>query len=173
MHRGVKVVEFGALTEEQRSQLEGDEPDPFDAKGSTLHFRSKDRHVGLRDGMDRLVASAGLVLAEVEVEHDRFDVVGLGGVIVNAHHRGRGFARDVVQAALRIALSLGPPFALLFCHDDRTGLYRKLGFAEVKSEVLVRQPAGYMPIPQRTMWRALRDGAQWPAGRVVVESLPF
>jgi predicted N-acetyltransferase YhbS len=173
LYESVQLVEFDSLTEEQRSQLEGDEPDPFDARGITLQFRAKDRHVGLRDGMGRLVASAGLVLAEVEVERERLDIVGLGGVIVNADHRGRGLGREVVQAALGSARGVGPAFAILFCHADRGVLYRKLGFAEVNAEVLVQQPAGYVPIPQRTMWRALHDGARWPAGRVVVESLPF
>lgn len=129
--------------------------------------------MGLRDSTGLLVASAGLVVAEVEVGNDRFPVVGVGGVIVNARHRGRGLAREVVHGVLGRARGVGPAFAILFCHADRAGLYRKLGFAVVNAEVLVRQPAGYVPIPQRTMWRALHEGARWPAGRVVVKSLPF
>src|ERR1700731_2538949 len=61
------VVEFGRLTDTQRAELEGDEDDPFDAAGDTLKWRSKDRHVALRGPEGHLVASAGLVLAEVQV----------------------------------------------------------------------------------------------------------
>ena len=56
---------------------------------------------------------------------------------------------------------------------DRVGLYRKLGFAEVAVQVLIAQPGGYVAMPDRTMWRALRPGASWPAGDVTVRSLPF
>lgn len=169
----MEVVEFGPLTDALRRELEGDEEDPFDAEGIRVRFRSKDRHVGLRDGAGRLVASTGMVVVEVEVDRKRFPVVGLGGVIVNAQHRGRGLGREVVQAALTKALGLGPAFAMLFCHEDRAGLYRKVGFLSVDAEVLVQQPAGYALMPQRTMWRALHKNADWPAGRVVVHSLPF
>jgi predicted N-acetyltransferase YhbS len=169
----MKLVEFGELTEAHRRELEGDEEDPFNAQGIDVQFRSKDRHVGLRDGAGRLVASAGMVVVEVEVERKRFPVVGLGGVIVNAQHRGHGLGREVVRAALTTAQGLGPAFAMLFCHSDRAGLYRKLGFSPVGAEVIVRQSSGWAAMPQQTMWRALREMVEWPAGRVVVHSLPF
>ena len=138
-----------------------------------MHFQPKDRHVGLRDDAGRLVASTGIVLVEVEVDRERFPVVGLGGVIVNAQHRGRGFGREIVQAALTKARKLGPAFALLFCHEGRAGLYRKLGFSPVDAEVVVWQPSGYASMPQQTMWRPLHGKREWPRGGVVVHSLPF
>jgi predicted N-acetyltransferase YhbS len=173
LHKGVEIVEFGLLTEAHRRDLEGDEQDPFDARGIGVEFRPKDKHVGLRDGAGRLVASTGMVVVEVEVERERFSVVGLGGVIVNADHRGRGLGRRVVQAALVKARNLGPAFAMLFCHDDRAGLYHKVGFSRVDAEVVVRQSDGYAPMPQWTMWRPLHVKLRWPPGKVVVHSLPF
>jgi predicted N-acetyltransferase YhbS len=169
----MEIVEFGQLTPEIRAELEGDELDPFDAGGATLEFRRKDRHVALRDDVGRLIASTGIVVVEVEAGSERFPVAGIGGVIVNAGYRSRGFARTVVEAALAKARTLGPEFALLFCHADRSGLYRKLGFVDVESEVLVAQPDGYAPMPQLAMVRALRDGAAWPDGPLTVHSLPF
>ena len=151
----------------------GDEADPFDAAGSTLQYRAKDQHVALREQGGPLVASTGMLLVDVEVAQERFPVVGIGGVIVNAAFRGRGLAREVVEAALAKARTLGPAHALLFCHADRAGLYRRLGFAEVLSEVVIQQPGGPAVMPQRTMWRALRDDATWPTGPVIVHSLPF
>jgi predicted N-acetyltransferase YhbS len=169
----MEVIEFGRLTDAYRHALEGDEVDPFDAAGIGLQFRSKDRHVGLRDDAGQLVASTGIVLTEVEIESSRFPVVGFGGVIVSAAHRGRGLGRSVVQAALAKARQLGPRFAILFCHEDRAGLYRRLGFVEVPDPVLVQQPGGPAPMPQRTMWIALDGAATWPRGEVMVHSLPF
>jgi predicted N-acetyltransferase YhbS len=169
----MEVIELGPLSAAQKRELEGDEHDPFDEAGITLRYRTKEQHVVLRGESGRLVASSGLLVVDVEVGAERFPVVGLGGVIVNAEHRGRGLGRVVVQAALDRALTLGPAFAMLFCHEDRAALYRKLGFAYVDAEVVVEQPSGPQAMPQRTMWRPLRDGAQWPDGDLVVHSLPF
>jgi predicted GNAT family N-acyltransferase len=191
----MEVVEFGPLTDELRAQLEGDEDDPFDAAGIELQFRRKERHVALRAPDGALVASTGLLVVEVEVESarfpagatneptrsparaesepTRFPVVGVGGVIVNRRWRGRGLARQVVEAALATAQTLGPDFALLFCHDDRAGLYVRLGFADVPGVVRVDQPGGYRAMPQRAMWRALSPGVRWPEGELIVHSLPF
>ncbi len=114
-----------------------------------------------------------MVVVEVEVADERFEVVGLGGVIVNADHRGRGLARTVVNAAITKAAMLGPRFMLLFCHPDRAGLYDRLGFNQVEPPVHVEQPDGYAEMPMQTMWRALADGATWPSGHLTVRGLPF
>jgi predicted N-acetyltransferase YhbS len=169
----MEIVELGPLSDLERAQLEGDEQDPFDAGGVTLRYRPKDRHVALRDQDGVLVASAGLIVVDVDVAGERFEVVGLGGVIVNAGHRGRGLARCVVEAALQRPPAASPEFAMLFCHPDRMGLYMRLRFAEITAPVSVQQPEGLADMPQRTMWRALRSEATWPTGPVIVRSLPF
>lgn len=169
----VEVAEFGRLTDAQRAELEGDELDPFDARGVQLRYRPKDRHVVLRDGRGRLVAAAGLVTTEVEVAGERFTAGGLGGVIVNKEWRGRGLARRVVQEALDRARTMGPALIFLFCLSDRVGLYERLGFTRVTSPVSVRQPDGYVAMPDRTMWHPLHPPASWPPGSVIVHDLPF
>jgi predicted N-acetyltransferase YhbS len=168
-----ELVEFGELTETDRAELEGEEGDPFDALGGRLQFRGKERHVALRDRGGRLIAAAGLTVSEVEVASARFPVVGIGGVIVNHEHRGTGLARTVMNAALDRARAMGPDFAILFCHADRAELYRRLGFRVIEERVLVRQPHGYAPMSQRTMWLGLRPGRGWPTGPPVVHTLPF
>jgi predicted N-acetyltransferase YhbS len=169
----MEIIEFGQLTHEARAELDGNEEDPFDAVGATLVYQGKDRHVGLRDDAGRLVASTGMLVVDVEVQDQCFPVVGVGGVIVNAHHRGRGLARQVVQAPLTRAQGLGPAFALPFCHEDRAGLYRKLGFLDIVSAVVVKEPDGYKAMADRTMWHSLRPDATWPSGEVTVYGLPF
>lgn len=169
----MEIVEFGRLTAEQRAELEGEERDPFGADGATLRYRPKERHVALRDGDGRLVASTGMLVVDVEVADERFPVVGLGGVIVNEHHRGRGLARRVVVEALARAQTLGPARAILFCLESRAGLYDRLGFKRLGSLVTVQQPGGPTPMPHLTMWHPLTPGAEWPTGPVAVHSLPF
>jgi predicted N-acetyltransferase YhbS len=170
----MEQVEFGLLTDELRAELEGDEPDPWDAaRVPPMEWRPKERHVGLRDEHGRLVANAGLLVVEVEVAGERFPVVGLGGVIVKREHRGKGLSIDVLEATLARATAMGPDFLVLFCHDDRMGLYRRFGFDEIRDEVLVDSSGGQIPMPMRAMWRAVRPGATWPEGPVAVQSRPF
>jgi predicted N-acetyltransferase YhbS len=169
----MEIVEFEHMTTGRRDELEGDEDDPFDAAEATLRFQRKERHVGLRTESGRLVASAGMLIVEVDVAGERFRVVGLGGVIVNAAHRRRGLARTVVGEAIARARTLGPRFMILFCHDNRQGLYRRLGFEEVERPVMVQQPEAYVEMPMTTMRRALATDANWPDGRLAVHGLPF
>jgi predicted N-acetyltransferase YhbS len=169
----MEIVEFDHMTTGRRGELEGDEADPFDEHGMTLRFQPKEHHVAVQDERGRLIASAGVLVVKVEVAGELFPVVGLGGVIVNAAHRGRGLGRTVANAAIAKAATLGPKFVILFCHEDRTGLYARLGFERVESPVLVEQPDGYVEMPMRTMWRALTEDATWPEGRLTVRGLPF
>lgn len=168
------VVEFGPLTDAVRAELEGDEKDPFDAAGNTLQWRPKDRHVALRGDDGHLIASAGLVLTEVRVDDgERIPVVGIGGVFVSQANRGQGLGRRVITEVLARAAELGPELVLLFCHRNRAGLYHRHDFVEVPPPVLVEQRDGRVEIPMVTMWRALREGAELPPGRMVLLSRPF
>jgi GNAT superfamily N-acetyltransferase len=171
----VELIEFELLSPERRAELEGDEADPWEIEdlNITLGFQPKGRHVALQDDDGTLVACAGIVLADAQVGTARFPVLGLGGVIVRAPFRGRGLAREVIEAALAKGRRLGPPFALLFCLESRRGLYRHLDFVEVEGAVRVQQPNGYELMPLRTMWRALRPAAVWPPGELVLHGLPF
>lgn len=170
----MEVIEFGGLSDAQRAELEGDEEDPFDARGTLLQWRAKDRHVGLQDPDGRLIASTGLVLAEIAVDDGPpTPVVGIGGVIVTARHRGKGVANRVIEEALRHASTLGPGLAILFCHRNRAGLYVRHRFTEIPPPVTVEQPHGFVEMPQVAMWRSIRKGCSLPQGQVKLLSLPF
>ena len=97
----------------------------------------------------------------------------MGGVFVTAPERGRGLVWQLLQRLLEIAADMGPERAMLFCRPQLTGLYGKLGFAEIPGPTWVRQPDGAVEFPLRTMWRPLREGVGWPPGRVDVLGLPF
>ena len=169
----MELVEFGLLSDKLRAELEDGESDPWDAaRVPPLQWRAKEHHVALRDDGGRLIASAGLVRADVEVGEVVFPVVGLGGVIVNRAHRGSGLSLRVVEAALATAATLGPEFVLLFCHEDRMGLYSRFGFEDVHADVLVENDGDQIVMPM-TMWRALTADGRWPDGRVEVRGLPF
>ena len=170
----VELIEFGRLSEEQYAELVADEEDPWDAAGSELTWRPKDRHVGVHDRDGRLLAVAGLVIVDVQFGEQRpIPVVGIGGVIVVAGHRGRGLGWQVISEVISRARQVGPEIAMLFCRPDRAELYRRHGFAEVLGPVHVGQPDQVVEMPPVTMWRALRDGVTLPDGAVKVHGLPF
>ena len=139
----MELIECGRLSEKQFAALVGDEDDPWRAAEFGLEWRPKDHYVALRDDDGRLLAAAGLVVVDVQVgARPAIPVVGLGGVIVTASHRGRGLGRRVISGALAHAEAMGPAIAMLFCRSEMAGLYRRHGFAEVPGPVFVTSQAG-------------------------------
>ena len=172
----MELIEFGRLNDEQYAELAGDEDDPWNAAEFGLEWLPKDHYVAVRDDDGRLVAAAGLVVVEVQYgAQPPSPVVGVGGVIVTASHRGRGLGRWVISEALTRAEAKGPEIAMLFCRVELAGLYRRHGFAEVPGPVFVDQPDGIVEMSGGgvTMWRPLRTGAELPDGIVKVNGLPF
>lgn len=172
----VEVIELGRLSDEQTAVLVAEEHDPWHAAEFGLEWLPKEHHIAVCDNDGRLLAAAGLVVVDVQFGSEPpVPVVGLGGVIVTASHRGRGLGRQVISEALTRAEAMGPEFALLFCLTGLAGLYRRFDFAEVPGRVLFDQPSGVVEIPAGgvAMWRPLRPGARLPDERVRVIGLPF
>jgi predicted GNAT family N-acyltransferase len=171
----VELVELDGITSCQWSEIAAGEREPWGGGAAEgLAWADKQRHLGLRAGDGALVAIAGAMIADIEVEGaERFQVVGIGGVFVTPHERGRGHVRRLLEPLLETAASMGPDRAMLFCRTELMALYGKLGFLEIPPPVRARQPDGTIEMPMRAMWRALAAGAAWPAGRVQVHGLPF
>ncbi|GAA2117686.1 hypothetical protein GCM10009759_64350 [Kitasatospora saccharophila] len=151
----------------------GESEDPFEVAAVGGSWRPKDRHFGvLLDG--RPVAHAGSVVAPVEAGGRRFEVAGIGGVLVAPRWRGHGLARAVVAAALDAARADGLGYAMLFCLPDRAPLYAHLGWTALPGPVTAEQPAGPEAVRLGAMWTGLAPGARWPGdGTVRLHSLPF
>jgi len=133
-------VELGPLTEEDWEELQAGEHEPFGPVGAKLAWRPKERHIGLRAPDGRLVAVAGAVLADIEVEGaGEFQVVGLGSLIVTSAMRGRGLMPQVVDPLLRLAEGMGPERAMIFCRPDLVALYMGIGFIEITAPVWADQ----------------------------------
>jgi GNAT superfamily N-acetyltransferase len=167
------IEHAGARTGAEWEELRAGEENSFGESTSDIAWRGKDVHTGFRkDG--RLIASVGLVAADVHAGDERFEVVGVGGVIVSRDFRRQGYLRPTLDAALERAATLGPERAMLFCSRANAGLYASFGFAEIDAPVVAAQPEGrecVMPPP--AMWRPLREGVTWPAGDVRLPGLPF
>jgi predicted GNAT family N-acyltransferase len=170
----MELVEFGALTEHDWDEVLAGEHEPFGPVGARLQWRQKERHVGLRDSHQRLVAVAGAATVTVEFEDGKAsEVVGLGGVIVTRRLRGRGLVSELLDRLLAVASEMGADRAMLFCRPELLALYERFGFVEITAPVWVDQPPGRIQIPMSAMWRPLREGVGWPAGPVEVRGLPF
>jgi ribosomal protein S18 acetylase RimI-like enzyme len=172
----VELIDLGRLSDEQYAELAGDEDDPWNAAEFDLEWLPKDHHVAVRGDDGSLLAAAGLVVVGVQFGgQPPIPVVGVGGVIVTASHRGRGIGRKVISEAIGRAEAMGPEIAMLFCRSENAGLYRRHGFAEVRGPVFVDQPDGVVEVSAagKAMWRPLTAGARLPEGIVKVNGLPF
>ncbi|MFJ5228926.1 GNAT family N-acetyltransferase [Kitasatospora sp. NPDC088391] len=170
---GSAAVELATWGWPEVRALGGGAADPFEVGVLPVTWRPKDRHFGVRRG-GRVVAHAGLVTAPVEVGGRRFEVAGVGGVIVDPGWRGQGLARIAVAGALDAARADGLGLALLFCLPDRAPLYARLGWTALPDPVTADQPDGPAPVPLGAMWTAVAAGARWPdGGPARLHSLPF
>jgi predicted GNAT family N-acyltransferase len=170
----VELVEFGPVSLRQWMELTDRDPQAFGAVGAALAWRPKDRHVGLQTADGRLVAVAGATIATVEVAGTgSFEVVGLGGLIIRKMVRGQGLMPTLMDALSRMASGMGPGRAMIFCRTELAALYVGRGYTEITAPVWIDQPEGRIVMPMVSMWRPLRDGPAWPAGRVDVHGLPF
>jgi predicted N-acetyltransferase YhbS len=143
------------------------EDDPFGVGDDPTEWRRKEFHTVLyEDG--RAIAHVGLTLADVEIGEHRFQVTGVGGVIVNRDHRGQGKLTPLLEAAL--ARDLGPDRAMLFCLPRNAPLYARFGFVRIDAPVIA---GGQDMTGDATMWKPLRDGVSWPDGPVNLPQLPF
>jgi predicted GNAT family N-acyltransferase len=170
----MRLVELDRLTEPFWEELIAGEHEPFGGIGERLVWRDKTRNVGVRDDAGRLLAAAGVVLAEVKVgQESSFEVAGLGGLIVTRSARARGLARLLCGRLLEIAGELEVQRAMLFCLPKLMPIYEKFGFVEIGEPVWVDQPGGRIEMPLPAMWSALGSDASWPAGLVELLGEPF
>ena len=145
--------------------IDGEE-DPFEVGDDPTAWRKKDLHTVLyEDG--RAIAHVGLTLADVEIGEHRFQVTGVGGVIVNRDHRGQGRLRPLFEAALARAST---DIAMLFCLPKNVPMYERFGFIRIEAPVVA---GGQDMASDAVMWKPLRAGASWPDGPVNLPQLSF
>jgi predicted N-acetyltransferase YhbS len=171
----MRLVELDRNSEPYWEELVAGEHEPFGSIGENLHWRDKTRNIGVRENDGRLVAAAGVVVAEVKIgQEPAFEVAGLGGLIVTCSARGRGLARLLCQRLLELASELEVRRAMLFCLPKLMPLYGEFGFVAIEAPVWAEQPGGRIEMPLPAMWKALSsDAAGWPSGRIELLGEPF
>jgi predicted GNAT family N-acyltransferase len=170
----MRLVELDRLSEPYWKELVAGEQEPFGGVGEDLAWRDKTRNIGIREDDGRLVAAAGVIVAEVRIEQEpAFEVVGLGGLIVTRNARGRGLARMLCQSLIELAGELEVQRAMLFCQPKLMPFYRELGFVPIDAPVWADQPSGRIEMPLQAMWKTLDAEVKWPSGRVELLGEPF
>jgi predicted N-acetyltransferase YhbS len=170
----MRLIELDRLSESYWEDLIAGEQEPFGGIGEDLVWRDKTRNIGVHEDDGRLVAAAGVVLAEVKIEREpSFEVAGLGGLIVTRSARGRGLARMLCQSLIELAGELEVRRAMLFCLPKLMPFYREFGFVAIEAPVWADQPDGRIEMPLKAMWKTLDGEARWPSGRVELQGKPF
>lgn len=77
---GMRLIELDRRSEPYWDELIAGEHEPFGSIGEQLVWRDKTRNIGVSEDDGRLVAAAGVILADVKVGREPpFQVAGLGG----------------------------------------------------------------------------------------------
>lgn len=168
----MEIKQADALTDAEQQKLFGWGENIFGVQPLTLHWRHKDvRFLVYEKG--ELVSHAGILKHVVSVNGEPVLVAGLGGVVTVPEAQRHGFARQLVQHAMRFAEGEWKVDAgLLFCRPQMVKYYEALGWQVVKSPVMIEQPGGNIPSPLHVM--VLPFGQMsWPPGVVELQSLPW
>lgn len=172
----MRLVERDTFTTEQWKAIVGQEQEPWGGgpAESMTWCEGKRYLVALDDsGGGEPEAVIGVLVAAVEAGGERFDVVGVGSLIVAESRRRQGLGGQLLERGLELAGQMGPERAMLFCEDALVARYSRYGFELIEGPVFAEQPDGRIEMPMNSMWRPLCEGARWPPGRVDVLGLPF
>jgi GNAT superfamily N-acetyltransferase len=168
----MEIKQATALTDIEQQKLFGWGENIFGVQAMTLQWRPKDLRFLMYD-QGELVSHAGILKHVVNVNGESVLVAGLGGVVTVPEAQRRGFARQLVQHAMRHAESEWKVDAgLLFCRLAMVAYYEALGWQIVENPVMIQQPGGNIPSPLQVMVLPFGD-MSWPSGVVELQSLPW
>jgi GNAT superfamily N-acetyltransferase len=112
------------------------------------------RRVVLADDDGEAVTSAKRYELTVRLDGERLAAVGIGAVFTPERHRGRGYAREIIDRITDEAAQDGAAIALLFSEID-PDYYARLGFTAVsRRDLLIRPRTGRRPGAPAVLVRA-------------------
>jgi GNAT superfamily N-acetyltransferase len=168
----LEIKQATTLTEAEQQTLFGWGENIFGVQAHSLQWRHKDLRFLLYDNGE-LVSHAGILQHSVNVDGEAIPVAGLGGVVTVPAAQRRGFARQLVQHALKHAeIEWQVEAGLLFCRPEMIAYYSALGWQRVESRVMIEQPEGKITSPLPVMVLPFRD-LHWPTGTIELEGLPW
>jgi aminoglycoside 2'-N-acetyltransferase I len=127
---------------------------------------------------DELRACGWVTQRTVSVSGRETRVAGIRGVVTDPDRRRRGYGRAVMERAHDVMQSFPDcEFALLFSSVMAVPFYESLGWRTLRGPVTCDQPSGRIDTKKLptapVMVLGLLSSADWPAGPVDVQGLPW
>lgn len=166
-----EIRQTDSLSDTEKRHLFEWGADIFGAANLNLRWRPKELHFMLDvDGVT--VSHVGVLKHEVSVAGQPVIVGGVGGVVTLPAWQSRGYARELMQHAIRVFQTWEVNAGLLFCLPRRIPFYESQGWSVIRHPVMVEQPSGEVVSPLEVMVLPIR-GYHWPAGEVQLGSFPW
>lgn len=160
------------LTPDERATLLEWDVDIFRSEALGLIWRPKELHLVFYDeGVP--VSKCSLLRHTIEVNGNKLDVAGLGGVVTAPQFQQRGYATSLLEdVQLLVDTEWMLPAITLFCRDGLVPFYLGRGWQVIAEPVEILQPHGSIIAPMNFM--VLMAGKhRWPKGSVKLLSLPW
>jgi aminoglycoside 2'-N-acetyltransferase I len=122
---------------------------------------------------DELVVQLGVLQRTITVSNKPILIAGVGFLITEPEHRGRGFATELMkhtETFVRKKLEL--PFCLLTCKPRLEALYSGMGWKTVNCPNVFTQPNGNRSCGGLIMIKEC-GGISWPDGKIDLCGLPW
>ncbi len=163
----------GVLSPEDRHALFEWADNIFGVEDKLLQWRPKDWHF-IFDVDERPASHVGVLKHTLSAGGEPVTVGGVGGVVTVPEMQGKGLAqRGMRHAAAFMREELGVEFGFLFCLDRLVGFYESLGWQRAPETIEVEQESGPLIAPFNAMVLPFGDARPWPAGKIVLKSLPW
>jgi GNAT superfamily N-acetyltransferase len=123
---------------------------------------------------DRLMAAAGILFREAEIDGIPARIAGIGGVMTLPEAQGKGFGRAAMLAAHGVTERDGTSaFGLLFCEPKNIAFYERLGWLVFRGTIIAEQPDAIGPY--RVMPAMVRPlaGSAPVEGTIDLRGLPW
>lgn len=119
------------------------------------------------------VAQVGVLQRTITVDQKSLLIGGVGFLITEPEHRGRGFATSMMKEAMSfVGTRLGLPYALLTCKPKLESLYSGMGWRTASGLNVFVQPTGSRSCGGLIMVREC-GGLSWPDGKIDLCGLPW
>lgn len=131
-----------------------------DWPGQSLEWADPEWCVRIHDEDGMLVSYTGIVIRSITVDGESLQIGGIGGIKTHPVSRGRGYARQGIDAALQFFREHPDvKFALLVCEPHLLPYYSELGWSEFNGRLVVRQHGVNQEFTfNRVMTHAVRTG---------------
>ncbi len=83
---------------------------------------------------DKLVGAASITFRNIQLENQNIKIAGFGGLAIAKQHRGKGYAKLIIQKRLDVAKNEAADIAFLNTDIKKLGeLFEKFGFKKIPS----------------------------------------